>query len=151
MSNFSLRVLESVDLPVARELFEMWRREDSVSASPASDETLQRLLARDDFHVVAALRDGMVIGGLTAYELVMYTEAATELFVYEVGVAEEHRRQGIGRALIECARELCRARGLSELYVPAFASDERAVAFYQSCGLKREEIAWFSEQFQQAP
>ncbi len=146
MSDFSLRVLKSTDLPVARELFDMWRREDNVSTAPAGDETLLRLLARDDFHVVAALRDGVVIGGLTAYELEMYTEAATELFIYEVGVDEANRRQGVGRALIEAARELCRSRGLSELYVPAFASDERAVAFYEACGLKREDIAWFSEE-----
>jgi aminoglycoside 3-N-acetyltransferase I len=151
MSDLAIRVLESTDLPIARELFEMWRREDGVAASPASDETLLRLLARDDFHVVAALCDDTVVGGLTAYELVMYTEDATELFIYEVGVQEAHRRQGVGRALIEFARELCRSRSLSVLYVPAFSHDAQAVAFYEATGLKREDVAWFSEEFQHSP
>ena len=111
------------------------------------DEALTRLLARPDFHVVAALRESEVIGGLTAYELVMYKEAATELFIYEVGVEESQRRQGIGRALIEWARELCRSRRLSALYIPAFAHDARAVAFYEATGLTREDVAWFVQEF----
>jgi aminoglycoside 3-N-acetyltransferase I len=148
MTDFAIRVLECGDLEPARQLFEMWRREDNVTAPPASDETLLRLLSRPDFHVVVAWREGQVIGGLTAYELEMYTEAATELFIYEVGVAEAHRRQGVGRALIESARELCRTRGLSVLYVPALAHDARAIAFYEATGLKREDVAWFTQQFE---
>ena len=149
MTNFSIQELGPAELALARQLFEMWRCEDHVNAPPASDEAVLRLLSRDDFHVVAAICDGQVIGGLTGYELEMYTEDATELFIYEVGVQEAHRRQGVGRALIEFARNLCRSRGLSVLYVPAFSHDARAVAFYQSCHLKRENVAWFSEEFRQ--
>lgn len=149
MNGFTLQELGADGLSQARQLFEMWRREDNVSAPAPSDETLLRLLARDDFHAVAALHDGEIIGGLTAYELVMYTEAATELFIYEVGVAAAHRRQGVGCALIEFARELCRTRGLSALYVPAMADDARAVAFYEATGLKRENVAWFVQEFNQ--
>jgi aminoglycoside 3-N-acetyltransferase I len=147
MTDFTIRVLDVTDLSLARQLFDMWRRGDGVTAPPASDESLLRLLGRPDFHVVAALHHGKVIGGLTAYELEMYTEAATELFIYEVGVEEAHRRQGVGRALFESARELCRSRGLSVLYVPAMANDARAVAFYEGIGLKREDVAWFVQEF----
>jgi aminoglycoside 3-N-acetyltransferase I len=149
---FSIQELGPNELMTAQRLFEMWRHEDNVTKPPPSSETLLRLLSRPDFHAVAALRgdgDGEeVIGGLTAYELEMYTEAATELFVYEVGVAAPHRRQGVGRALIEFARNLCRSRGLSALYIPAMADDARAVAFYQSTGLKREDVAWFVQEFE---
>jgi aminoglycoside 3-N-acetyltransferase I len=148
MNNFIIRVLDVDDLQLARQLFEMWRRGDAVTSASASDHTLRRLLSRDDFHVVAALCDGNIVGGLTAYELEMYTEAATELFIYEVGVEEAQRRQGVGRALIEFARELCRSRRLSVLYIPAFSHDAQAVAFYRACGLKREDVAWFSEEFE---
>jgi aminoglycoside 3-N-acetyltransferase I len=151
MIPFTLRVLDADDLPLAQQLFKMWRREDNVMAPPATDQTLRGLLARDDFHVVAALHEGQVIGGLTAYELEMYTEDATELFIYEVGVDEARRRQGVGRALIEFARELCRSRRLSAMYVPAYASDARAVAFYDACGLKREDVAWYLEEYNQSP
>ena len=147
MSDFTLRELGPTDLGLARELFEQWRRGDDVSEPPATDETLAGLLKLLDFHVVAALCGDQIIGGLTAYELTMYTHAATELFVYEVDVIEAHRRQGVGRALIEWARELCRSRGFSALYVPAMADDGRAVAFYAACGLEREEVAWFIQEF----
>jgi GNAT superfamily N-acetyltransferase len=147
MTFFSLQELGPGDLELARQLFEMWRREDNITKPAPPDESLLGLLARDDFHAVAAVRDGEVIGGLTAYELVMYTEAATELFIYEVGVAEAHHRQGVGRALIEFACELCRTHGLSALYVPALAHDARAVAFYEACGLKCEDVAWFTQEF----
>jgi len=146
---FSIRELNSDELQIAQRLFEMWRQEDNVTKPPPSSDILLRLLARPDFHAVAALYEDEVIGGLTAYELEMYTEAATELFIYEVGVAAEHRRQGVGRALIDFARKLCISRSLSALYVPAMADDTRAVAFYQATGLKREDVAWFVQEFEQ--
>ena len=145
---FFLRELGPDELATARCIFEMWRREDNVTKAPPPDESLLRLLSRPDFHVVAAFSEDEVIGGLTAYELEMYTEAATELFIYEIGVAETHRRQGVGRALIESARSLCHDKRLSALYVPAMADDARAVAFYQSTGLKREDVAWFLQEFE---
>lgn len=146
---FSIRELGPNELVTAQRLFEMWRHEDNVTKPPPSSETLLRLLSRPDFHAVAALREDEVIGGLTAYELEMYTEAATELFIYEVGVAAAHRRLGVGRALIEFARNLCSSCNLSALYVPAMADDARAVAFYQAVGLKREDVAWFVQEFEE--
>ena len=145
---FSIRELGLNEVAMAQRLVEMWRQEDGVSKPPPSSEALRRLLSRPDFHVLIALREDEVIGGLTGYELEMYTAAETELFIYEVGVAAAHRRQGVGRALIEHARNLCRARGLSALYVPAMADDARAVAFYLACGLKREDVAWFVQDFE---
>ena len=147
-SDFTLRELGAGDLDWARQLFDLWRRGDNVTAPPATYETLVALLNRADFHVVAAFVENEIVGGFTGYELEMYTENATELFVYEVGVEEDYRRRGIGRGLVEAARELCVSRGLSALYIPAMADDERAVAFYAACGLKREEVAWFIEEFE---
>lgn len=146
MTPFTLRVLGGDDLPLARQLFEMSRQGDNVTAPPATDQTLRRLLEREDFHVVTPLHEEQVLGGLTAYELEMRTEDATELFIYEIGVEKAHRRQGVGRSLIEFVRELCRSRRLSTLYVPAHADDALAVAFYAACGLKRKDIAGFEEE-----
>ena len=147
MNNFTLRELGKDELELARQLFDLWRRNDNVSAPPATDETLMKLLARPDFHVFAAFVKDEIVGGLTAYELEMVTANATELFVYDVSVEAKYWRRGIGRALIEAARELCLARGLSALYVPALADDERAVTFYAACGLGREDVAWFTQDF----
>ena len=147
MSDFSLRELGADDLDGARQLFDLWRRNDNVSAPPATGETLTDLLGRGDFHVFAAFVKDEIVGGLTAYELEMVTANATELFVYDVSVEAAYHRRGVGRALIEAARELCVARGLSALYVPALADDARAVAFYAACGLGREDVAWFTQEF----
>lgn len=148
MNDFTVRELGAADLPLARELFDLWREGDAVTNPPATDATLAGLLNRADFHVVAAFKNGAIIGGLTAYELEMATHDATELFVYEVDVMEEHQRQGVGRALLEWARALCQTRDFYALYVPALADDARAVAFYAACGLKREDVAWFTQEFQ---
>jgi hypothetical protein len=32
------------------------------------------------------------------------------------------------------------------MYVPAYADDARAGAFYEECGLSRKDIAWFEEE-----
>lgn len=147
-SRFCVRYIRSGELALARQLIGVFRRTfEEAGGDLASDEQLRLLLARADFHAVVALDEGAVIGGLTAYELPLFGSPKRELFLYDLAVAPEYQRRGVGRTLIEFARDLCEARGLSALCIPAHTDDEGAVAFYQACGLKREEVAWFVQEF----
>src|SRR5579862_8312588 len=66
-----------------------------------SDAYLDRLLARDEFWVIAAFSGDDVVGGLTAHALPMTRTESRELFIYDVAVREDHQRQGVGRRLLE--------------------------------------------------
>jgi RimJ/RimL family protein N-acetyltransferase len=53
-------------------------------------------------------------------------------------VAASHRRQGIGRALLEAAADWARRRSISKLELHVFPHNEPALALYESFGFVRE-------------
>lgn len=98
----------------------------------SSDAYIGRRLARDDFHVVVALEDGKLVGGLTAYEMRMFKNETTEMFLYEIEVAETHRRKGIGKALIGFLKEIRRDKRIVQMFVGTQKDDLPARARYAS-------------------
>ena len=111
------------------------------SAQP-DDDYLERLLGRDHFIALAALRDDAVVGGLVAYELDKFEQARSEIYIYDLAVAESHRRMGIATALIEELRSIARRRGAWVVFVQADHGDPPAIALYSKLG-KREEVLHF--------
>lgn len=53
-------------------------------------------------------------------------------------VAAEHRRQGIGRALMEAAEAWARGVGVRKLELHVFPYNEAAIALYEGLGYERE-------------
>jgi RimJ/RimL family protein N-acetyltransferase len=53
-------------------------------------------------------------------------------------VAASHRRQGIGRALLERTVEWARASGIRKLELHVFAYNAPAIALYESFGFVQE-------------
>jgi ribosomal protein S18 acetylase RimI-like enzyme len=60
------------------------------------------------------------------------------MFVYEIGVRDDQRRAGVGTALFDELRRICRERGVSRAFVITSASNVPAMAFYGSLGGERE-------------
>ncbi|MEJ1159382.1 AAC(3)-I family aminoglycoside N-acetyltransferase [Prosthecomicrobium sp. N25] len=103
---------------------------------------LRRLLARDSVIVFVALAEGAVVGGLVAYELPKIEQARSEIYLYDLAVAEPFRRQGIATALIEALRTEAAARGAWVIFVQADYVDPPAIALYEKLGT-REEVLHF--------
>jgi aminoglycoside 3-N-acetyltransferase I len=93
--------------------------------------------------VIVALNNGVVIGGLTAYELDMYKEETTEIFLYEIAVEPLYRRNGVAKELIESLKKVCVSKGIREMYVGTEKDNYPAIKLYKATGGKMEEIAWF--------
>jgi putative acetyltransferase len=53
-------------------------------------------------------------------------------------VAKGHRRQGIGRALLERAAEWARGAGVTKLELHVFPHNEPAIKLYEDFGFRRE-------------
>jgi ribosomal protein S18 acetylase RimI-like enzyme len=53
-------------------------------------------------------------------------------------VAKGHRRQGIGRALLERAVDWARRVGVSKLELHVFPHNEPAIQLYEAFGFRRE-------------
>ena len=83
-----------------------------------------------------------VVGGLVAYELEKFERERRELYIYDLAVREEHRRQGIATALIGRLRTIAAQRGAWVIFVQADYGDEPAIALYERLGV-REEVLHF--------
>lgn len=110
-----------------------------VEALP-SDAYLADLLANDGFVALVALAAEQVVGGLTAYDLPKPERAHSELYLYDLAVAESHRRRGIATALIAALHRIASARQAAIVYVQADPEDEAAVALYTKLGTGRDVL-----------
>ncbi|MEP7246692.1 MAG: AAC(3)-I family aminoglycoside N-acetyltransferase [Gammaproteobacteria bacterium] len=145
-ASFDLLRLGRGDVPLLRALNalfqEAFRDPEAYGAAPPSEAYVEALLAKE--HVIALVaRVGQeVVGGLVAYELDKFERARRELYIYDLAVAEAHRRRGIATALIERLREIAATRGAWVVYVQADYGDEPAIALYDKLGT-REEVLHF--------
>lgn len=144
--HFTVSQLTSADLALLRALNalfgEVFHDRETYCAVPPSDTYLASLLAREHIVTLVALSAGEVIGGLVAYELDKFERARRELYIYDLAVAEAHRRQGVATALIERLREIAAKRGSWVIYVQADYGDEPAIALYEKLGV-REDVMHF--------
>jgi aminoglycoside 3-N-acetyltransferase I len=107
---FDIRHLSPDDVPLLEGLLrtfgEAFNDAETYTAHPPGADYLRRLLGGDAFIALAALKNGVVIGGLAAYELKKFEQERSEIYIYDLAVASAHRRQGIATALIEKLKKL---------------------------------------------
>jgi aminoglycoside 3-N-acetyltransferase I len=115
---------------------------DSYAAAPPSDAYADALLRKEGVFPLVAIERGEIIGALVAYELVKFEQARSEIYIYDLAVAETHRRLGVATALIQLLREIAAERGAWVLYVQADYGDEPAIALYTKLG-RREDVMHF--------
>lgn len=139
-----IKRLTRQDINLARQLILLF---DDVfeTEHPCPDETYQaKLLEYHDFMVYVAMKKDEVVGGLTAYELPMFSGESTEVFIYDLAVKPEFQRQGVGKRLISAIREYCRQQGIKDIFVVANEEDAHAVNFYRNTGGKMEKVNLFT-------
>jgi aminoglycoside 3-N-acetyltransferase I len=118
-----MRLLGPGDEDVVREL--------ATYEGPGDPEAL---LADPRTLMLVALEGERPIGFVLAHELPRRHGDRSSLFVYEVDVAEGHRRRGIGTALLARLGELARERGIRTGFVLTEPDNGPANALYRSAG-----------------
>jgi aminoglycoside 3-N-acetyltransferase I len=150
----AIRRLGPCEVPLLRKLNalfgEAFGDPETYGGEPPGDSYLQALLAKEHVVALVALADQEVLGGLVAYELEKLERARREMYIYDLAVAEEHRRQGVATALIGHLREIAARRGAWVVYVQADYGDEPAIALYAKLGM-REEVLHFDIGVDPAP
>lgn len=123
---------------------ETFNEVETYTGSRPSPGYLRRLLDRDTFIALAALKEGQVVGGLAAYELVKFEQERSEIYIYDMAVAAGHRREGIATALISSLQSLAARSGAHVIFVQADVGveDQAAIALYTKLG-KREDVLHF--------
>jgi aminoglycoside 3-N-acetyltransferase I len=147
INNWEIRKLGSGEIELAQELILLFGNEDKNRDLPPV-EYLAQMLARKDFHVVVAVENEKLIGGLSAYEMKMFKRPTTEMFLYEIEVAQAHRQKGIGKALIEFLKQICLEKGIVEMFVGTSKDNLAAGKLYKATGGKADEDSlWFNYLF----
>jgi aminoglycoside 3-N-acetyltransferase I len=113
------------------------------ASNPPDDDYLAAQLANPAIIVlIAEAADGAISGGLVAYELPKLEQARSEIYIYDLAVAENHRRQGVATTLIAELQSIARPRGAWVIYVQADYGDDPAIALYTKLGT-REDVMHF--------
>ena len=143
--------LTSEDLGLMQALLKMFAQAfddaDSYLSKPPSNEYLRQLLDSKLFIALVAITEGKVVAGLAAYVLRKFEQERSEIYIYDLAVLEEYRRQGIATALINRLKDLACDLGAYVIYVQADTEEEDkpAIPLYSKLG-KREDVLHFDIQ-----
>lgn len=119
------RAATVADLTAAEHLFD----------HPVRPEWAERFLTSPGHHLFLAREGADPVGFVSGVETV-HPDKGTEMFLYELGVAEPFRRRGTGRALIGTLAALARERGCYGMWVLVDTGNDVALATYRSAGGK---------------
>lgn len=61
-------------------------------------------------------------------------------WVYYVAVSPGHRRQGLGRTLMQAAEDWLRSGGAPKIQLMVRSTNEEALAFYRALGLEPQDV-----------
>lgn len=147
--SISIRRLTSDAIPDMRAMLAVLGRAfgeiETFADKPPSEAYLARLLDSETFIALAAFDGDTVVGGLAAYVLQKFEQERSEVYIYDLAVAEEHRRRGAATDLIEALKVVASRLGAYVIYVQADYGDDPAVALYTKLGT-REDVMHFDIQ-----
>lgn len=89
--------------------------------------------------VFAAEVDGTVVGYIHA-EIYNTLYFASMINILGLAVSRDHRRQGIGRALITCAENWAKEQGINIVRLNSGNSRKEAHEFYRAMGYDNEKM-----------
>ncbi|MER5397522.1 GNAT family N-acetyltransferase [Streptomyces sp. NPDC002599] len=117
------RAATALELTAAEYLFD----------SPVRPEWARRFLEAQGHHLFLAYEGEVPVGFVSGVETV-HPDKGTEMFLYELAVAERFRRRGIGRALVRELAALARERGCYGMWVGVDRGNDVALATYRGAG-----------------
>ena len=101
--------------------------------------------------VLAAEREGAVVGMVTAQLVVSTAEGGLSAWLEDLVVLARERRRGAGRALVEAARTWAAERGASRLQLLADRENAPALAFYRRLGWSGTQLVCLRRPAGRAP
>lgn len=143
---FSIRRLTSLDIAEMRSMLlvlgKAFGEIETFTDNPPRSSYLEKLLDSDTFIALSAFDGERVVGGLAAYVLQKFEQERSEVYIYDLAVAEEHRRLGIATGLIEALKGIAAGLGAYVIFVQADCGDDPAIALYTRLGT-REDVMHF--------
>ena len=130
--NYAVRRLAPEDDGVAARVAAEFK---SATVSPSH---AAQFLANPANYLFVAESASELAGFVLAYRLDRLDRAASQLFVYEVGVLPKHQRRGVGTLLMSEVRRLVRDERLMEAFVLTESNNVAARQLYSGTGAEVE-------------
>lgn len=129
--NITVRRLRTHDagrLAAASDLFD----------GPITEAAAREFLAKPGHHLLLAEdAAGRAVGFVSGVETT-HPDKGTEMFLYELAVAEGSRRRGIAAHLVNALAEIARESGCYGMWTGTEQDNEAALATYRSTGARLE-------------
>lgn len=106
------------------------RQASKLFDGPAMADATAEFLGDGRHHLLLAYETGRPVGFVSGVETT-HPDKGTEMFLYELAVDDDHRRLGIGSALVDALAELARSRGCFGMWVATDEDNEAAKATYR--------------------
>jgi aminoglycoside 3-N-acetyltransferase I len=137
---YAFQHLTTADVPLLKAMSSVFGKAfgDPVAyeSTVPGDAYLSRLLGKEHFIAIVGMVDGVVIGGLAAYQLDKFEQDRREIYIYDLAVHEQHRRKGVATGLIGALTRVAAQRDVYVIFVQADLDDGPAIALYESLGTK---------------
>jgi aminoglycoside 3-N-acetyltransferase I len=137
---YSHKQLTTTDVPLLKNLLRVFGQAfnelPTYQNAVPSDIYLQSLLAKPHFIALAAMHGDEVVGGLAAYVLEKFEQDRREIYIYDLAIAEPHRRKGVATRLIKTLQQIAKEKNAYIIFVQADPGDDPAILLYESLGVK---------------
>lgn len=115
---------------------------DTVFDHPIATPWAQEFLTDPRHHLMGAIGQGRLVGFASAVHY-LHPDKPPELWINEVGVADEFQRQGIGKRLMQALLNHGRALGCVHAWVLTEHDNAAARALYASVGGEEDETVFY--------
>ncbi len=145
--NFKIEPAQRADIPqlaaLLNDLFEV--ELDFTADASRQARGLELLIAesaKSDRQIVAVARDdrGQPVGMASGQIVISTAEGAPSAWIEDVVVHAEHRRQGIGKQLLEFLSAWAKARGATRMQLVADRENASAELFYTALGWQSTQL-----------
>lgn len=134
---FTVRTMTEADYEGVHALW-MTIRGFAIRSIDDSREGVERFLKRNPSTSVVAIADGQIVGAI------LCGHDGRRGCLYHVCVREDHRRRGIGKAMVVFCMERLKEEQISKVSLIAFTVNDVGNAFWKQIGwTKREDLNYY--------
>jgi N-acetylglutamate synthase len=124
-----IRPMAIADYP---EMIDLWQNTPGIGLSTAdTEEALGRFLAHNEGLNFKASEGGKLVG------TVLCGQDGRRGYLYHVAVAQSHRRQGVGKAMVEHSLGGLAQKGIEKCHLFVFGKNEIGIQFWSGTGWTR--------------
>lgn len=144
MKTVTINRINATDIESFKELIKIINTAGGGRKVSTTDKHLKRLLRNPSFFAVAAWDGSKIVGGLTGFELNLYSKESGEFYLYDIAVQKKLQRQGVGTQLFEYTRQMLSESDIDRIFVQEHLENRMGIDFYKKMMGSPVAMAHFS-------